>query len=241
MRWKIQLDGHTTGLQELSEAFQNDPQIFEDEGEYYLWSAQFEALDNSRDVRDIGNDIVTTVRNLGEIDSLRIGELDISNIVKIQNDGSEKIIVHLSARGIGVGRGSARIQIDDEELAPKATSTYKYTKLALKDNSVYELLRIRNNGDHWVNLYRIYEFIQDNIECDENIVAQGWWSKSEKNLFKRTANSPEAIGHEARHATGRSAPPDPMDHSEAKSLINGLIKNWLSHRESILKSKCNDN
>lgn len=93
-----------------------------------------------------------------------------------------------------------------------------------------------------MNLYRIYEYIQDNIESEQNIVDQGWWSKSEKSLFKHTANSPEAIGHEARHGSPReSAPPDPMDHAEAKSLIDNLINNWLDHRKEVLGSSDAEN
>jgi len=124
---------------------------------------------------------------------------------------------------------------------PRAESTYEYTQLALEDDKVQELIELRDNGDSWANLYRIYEYIQANVETDDNIIEQGWWSESEKGLFKRTANSSEAIGYEARHGDDRvPAPSDSMDHAEAKSLIDSLINDWLRHREEGMESSENE-
>lgn len=113
--------------------------------------------------------------------------------------------------------------------------------MALEDDKVQELIELRDNGDSWANLYRIYEYIQANVETDDNIIEQGWWSESEKGLFKRTANSSEAIGYEARHGDDRvPAPSDSMDHAEAKSLIDSLINDWLRHREEGMESSENE-
>jgi hypothetical protein len=237
MRWKVQLEGQENGLEQLSESFDEDPRIFEEDGEYYLWSPQFEQLDESSEVKDVSENIVRTVRHLGELDSVRVEDLETACVVEIQEDGSERKIVHLSAAVAATTAVSARVSIDGEELSPRAESTYKYTQLALKDDEVQKLIELRDNGDRWANLYRIYEYIQAHIEVEDNIVEQGWWSESEKDLFKQTANSPEAIGYEARHGDSRvPAPSDPMDHAEAKSLIDSLINDWLRHRKEVLES-----
>jgi|GEM_PF-4677663 len=237
MRWKVQLEGHAKGLEDLSESFDEDPRIFEEDGEYYLWSSQFERVDESIEVKDVGEDIVRTVRHLGELDSLRVGELEVVCVVEIQEDGSERKIAHVSGTAEATTTVSARVSVDGKEPPPIAESTYEYTRLALKDDKVQELIELRDNGDHWVNLYRVYEYIRDNTEGDENTVERGWWSNSDKSLFTHTANSPEAIGHEARHhgSGGPPSPSDPMTHSEAKSLINRLVENWIKHRRKIIE------
>lgn len=233
MRWKVQLGGREKGLEQLAESFNEDPKIFGEDGEYYLWSSKFEQLDESSEVKDVGEKIIRTVRHLGELDSLRIDDLDTSCVVEIQEDGSERKIIHASAAVATSTAVSAQISVDGEELPPRAESTYEYTQLALNDDKVQELIELRDNGDHWVNLYRIYEFIQDNIEDGENTVEKGWWSNTEKSLFKHTAQSPEAIGHEARHGKHIDPPSNPMDHSKAKALIDGLVDHWLRHRREI--------
>jgi len=237
MRWKVQLEGQENGLEQLSESFDEDPRIFEEDGEHYLWTSQFKQLDESGEVKDVGENIVKTIRHLGELNSLRVDDLNTSCVVEIQEDGSERKIIHASTAMTATAAVSARVSVNGEELPPRAESTYEYTQLALKDDKVQELMDLRDNGNRWANLYRIYEYIQANIEAEDNIVEQGWWSESEKDLFKRTANSPEAIGYEARHGDTRvSAPSDPMDHAEAKSLIDSLINDWLRHRKEVLES-----
>lgn len=237
MRWKVQLEGNETGLEQLSESFDEDPMIFKDGEEYYLWSSEFKQLSKSGDVRDEGQAIIKMVRHLGELDSLRVSDLGYSCVVEIQEDGSEDRIIHASIASADADAMSVRISTGEEELPPRAESTYEHTQLALNDDKVRELIDLWDNGDHWVNLYRVFEFIQDNIEAENNIVAQGWWSKSEKDLFKHTAQSPEAIGHEARHAKRKyTAPSTPMNHAEAKSLIENLIEDWLRHRTEVLES-----
>lgn len=224
-------------MKQLSESFDEDPRIFEEDGEYYLWSSQFKQLDEPGEVKYVGENRVRAVRHLGELDSLRVEDLDTSCVVEIQEDGSERRIRLLSASATDTTTASARISTDGEELPPRAESTYEYTQLAQEDDKVQELIELRDNGDRWANLYRIYEYIQANVETDDNIVEQGWWSESEKDMFKRTANSSEAIGCEARHGDDRvPAPSDPMDHAEAKPLIDSLINDWLRHRKEGLES-----
>jgi hypothetical protein len=230
MRWKVKLEGEKKGLKQLSDSFDETPRIFEEDEEYYLWSSKFEQLNESGDVKEVGEKIVKMVRHLGDLDSLSVKGLNTSHVVEIKEDGSERRIAHLSASATTVSAASVRISINGEKLPPRAESTYEYTQLALENDKVQELIQLRDNGDRWANLYRIYEYIQANVEADDSIVEQGWWSQSEKDLFKRTANSSEAIGCEARHGDDRvPAPSDPMDHSEAVSLIDGLINDWLKH------------
>lgn len=134
--------------------------------------------------------------------------------------------------------GPVRVTTTDEdgnkEVHQPADRTYELTQLAAKDDKVRELVGLLDKGDDWVNLYRIYEFIQANIDGDENIVDRGWWSSNEKDRFKQTANSRDAIGDDARHGQERiPAPDNPMNYSEAKTLVDSLIRNWLEHRNSV--------
>jgi hypothetical protein len=59
-------------------------------------------------------------------------------------------------------------------------------------------------------------------------VANGWATRAAVRQFKHTANSPGAIGHEARHGvdTGQP-PPTPMSLGDAKALVNGIAQRWL--------------
>lgn len=53
MRWKVQLEGPEKELEELSESFGEDPRIFEEDEEYYLWYSEFEQLGKFVDIQNV--------------------------------------------------------------------------------------------------------------------------------------------------------------------------------------------
>lgn len=240
MRWKVRLKGNGRGLRDLEESFDNDPKVFEEEG-YFLWSSQFQKVEESGEIREIAEDIVRAIRNFGERDSLRVEKLQVDHIIEILDDGSELTHIMAEPTTVKVTTGRARITSPEEDGVVQtflpADRTYEWTQLALKDEKVSELVDLVDKGYDWVNLYRIYDFIQDNIDSEDNIVSQGWWSESKKNLFKHTANSREAIGDEARHGNSGSGPADPMTLAEAKRLVDTLIDHWLRHRKQVIEGQ----
>jgi hypothetical protein len=212
--------------------------VFEDDGNYFLWSSQFEDIEESEEIRSTAKKIVLTIRNFGMKDSLHTEDLQVSHVHQIRDDGTEHVSVLAEASTINISAGPIRVTKTDEEgnkmVRQPADRIYELTKLAAEDEKVQELAGLLDNGDEWVNLYRIYEFIQANIEDDKNIVERGWWSSNQKELFKRTANSRDAIGNEARHGQDRTPAPDnPMSYSDAKALVDSLLQDWLDHRNNI--------
>jgi hypothetical protein len=158
-------------------------------------------------------------------------------VVREREDGTEHTFVQAETSTVGVTASTARIEVEGEneetEVFLPADRTNEWTQLTLRDEKVGDLADFLDRGDNWANLYQIYEFIQDNIESEDNIVSQGWWSESEKGRFKRTANSRDAIGDAARHANNRiPAPTDLMTQAEAKrhAFTSNFIK-CLYHRE----------
>jgi hypothetical protein len=238
MRWKVRLTGVESGLEDLSDSFTDDPEVFEDDGNYFLWSSRFEDLDEASDVQGSAERIVRLIRNFGAQDSLWVEELAASHIHEILNDGTELVSVFAEGETVKMSAGPARATSTSEdgtgETCFPADQTYEWTQLALEDEKVEEVVDLLDRGDDWVNLYRIYELIQDNIEGDQNIVDRSWWSSGEENQFTRTANSRDAIGDDARHGDEQTgSPSDPMTHQEAKRLIDTLIDNWLRHRKNL--------
>ena len=230
MKWKVRLTGDVKGLKILAESFTDDPEIFKEEDDFYLWCSQFEDLKDASEVRDTAREIVQTIRNIGLRDSLRTDDLQASHVRKMRDDGTERVFASLEAETVSVETRSMRINRTDEEGNEKvqrpADRTYELTRIASEDEKIRELAGLLDNGEDWVNLYRIYEFIQ------ANIVEKDWWSSTEKDRFKRTANSREAIGDEARHADQTGGNPiDPMTHEEAKQLIRNLVIEWIESKE----------
>lgn len=237
MRWEVKLQGNESGLEELAQSFSEEPKIVQREAddEYVLLSSQFRGVEDVEEIREISNNIVRAIRAYGKRDSLKIEDLEAGGVMKISDDGTKHHFVSATSTVAMTSSATASVVSEDGEVETfhPADRTYQWTQLALEDEKVSELAELLDKGDSWVNLYRIYEYIQDNIQDESNIVAQGWWSESEKNSFKRTANSRDALGNDARHGKDQvPAPEDPMTHAEATRLVETLVDRWLHHRES---------
>lgn len=241
MRWKVRLDGAESGLQDLEESFDDDPKIVAEDDHYYIRSQEFEDLNDSDEIRKTATNFVRYIRNFGKRDSLHVSDLESSHVVEEREDGTVHTYVRAETATIGIAataaRGVTEGENGKEEVFLPADRTEEWTQLALQDEKVGNLANLLDRGDDWVNLYRIYEFIQDNIKSEKNTVDQDWWSESEKDRFKQTANSRDAIGDDARHANDRiPAPTNPMTQAEAKRQIDTLVDHWLQHRKQISES-----
>lgn len=239
--WKVRLNGAESGLHDLEESFDDDPEIVTEDDNYFIRSQEFEDLNDPDEIRKKATNFVRYIRNFGRRDSLRVSDLEASHVVKEREDGTEYTYVQLEPATIGITASTTRVVTEgedgDTEVFLPADRTEEWTQLALQDEKVSELADLLDRGDDWVNLYRIYEFIQNNVESEDNIVDQGWWSESEKDRFKQTANSRDAIGDDARHANNRvPAPTNPMTQAEAKRQIDTLVDHWLQHRKQIVES-----
>jgi len=180
MKWKVRLTGSEMALVHLSDSFSDDPEIFAEDDAYYIQCSEFERLNKASEVRAAAKDLVRTIRTFGEKDSLRIENLEVSDIHETREDGSTRRIVLRGTNTITVST-SLHVEIvyedgSTEVIEPSADRTYERTRQSLEDEKVQELVSIQSRGNSWINLYRIFEYIQDNIDSDRNIIEQGWWS-----------------------------------------------------------------
>jgi len=94
-----------------------------------------------------------------------------------------------------------------------------YSKIN-KDNLLSKIMILLfDKGTDWVNLYRI-------IDCFEGkeLISNKWVTENDLKLLKHTANSPGAIGNEARHGAGYNEPPKkPMSLRIAQEIVKKII------------------
>ena len=116
-----------------------------------------------------------------------------------------------------------------EEDCP-AEPVVAWLELSKRDAHVKRALYlIKDEFETRSGLYKVYEVIQEDVG---NIPKKGWCNLAELKRFKQTANSPEALGVDARHGEMIPAPPDPMSLSSAKSLIRRLLDEWFKEKRT---------
>ncbi|MCF6153178.1 MAG: hypothetical protein E3K38_12990 [Candidatus Kuenenia stuttgartiensis] len=232
VKWEVQLSGDALDLKELSKSLVDDElRVLGRDGQYFLESNRFESLINSKEVASLAADILKVLTGAVRLSIGGRTPLQVVNTAMISPDGCKDVFVTVSDRVHVRATMSIEIARSDgtKEVFHPAHSIPLWIKVALTDQNVAKALRLFGTDEHnWVSLYRLYEVIVGDIGDSEKIVSKGWATKSSIRRFKRTANSPSAVGDDSRHGKESSTPPpDPLDIGEAKALVEFILHNWL--------------
>jgi hypothetical protein len=232
MKWEVQISGDAQDLKELSKSLINDElKIIERDGQFFLESTRFESTMTHQDVHFRASEILTILSGatrlaLGGRTPLRIG-----NIAKVKEDGTRDIFLSVSNTIHITGVTTVKIQGSNGtvKIVNPADRVPSWVNLGLTDAKVSKALRLLGTEENnWVNLYRLYEVIEDDIGGMDEIADRGWATKASIRRFKHTANSPTAVGDESRHGReSTTPPPNPMELGEARALVEVILHNWL--------------
>ncbi len=98
----------------------------------------------------------------------------------------------------------------------------KFIPLALDDKTVAKALRLCSRELDWVNLYRIYEVISEDI---------GGLISKEIKIFKGSANNSKVTGDHSRHGKiNVGTPEETMRLADAQHLIKSKVREWVYNK-----------
>lgn len=237
MTWKVRIIGNHRDIEELKKSF-SDVGISVTIGNdgYYLEYGQFAACKTAAEVLQISSKVLAILNGATRLALGGNSVITESGVLQEHADGTSQFHMYVSDK-INVRDSSSHKVMDSdgnviEEIGP-ADEVPVWVSMGLKDDSVEKVFRLFGLQHDWVGLYRIYEVIEHDAGGIDAIANNDWATKSSLKLFKHTANSPGAIGDDARHGKEASSPPQkPMLLSEARALIETLLHYWLRSKQS---------
>lgn len=236
MRWEVYITGPQSVLSEMALAFNDgEPTITREGDQFLVRSRTFENMVDASEVRIEAERIVEALSGISRILLQGDAQLKIASVVEVKAGGSRNIFVQLEPavlRMTGglmssiVTRGDGRV----EEHRPSDPAP-KWLAKALNDPAAARALRLRDAGLlSWTDLYRLYEVIEAGVGGESAILEKTWASRSQLRQFKHSANSVSAAGDEARHGVEPTQPPaKAMTLPDARSLVDGLLQQWLEN------------
>lgn len=228
--WHVQLQGEQFDLQELKEILLgHDPCIIEEDSNFYVTSKAWDQLQDSSEVHNQAKSLIQLLDSAAYIHFRDTGPLTIGNIVRIDDDGRKHSFVSVEesvhardwARATAVGANNQPIESTTEHQIIKVLRVSTHHAVAA------DALKFLRKGD-WVSLYKTYEIVQDEVHGKEEIIRRGWLTSQSISRFKQMAQSRQALGDEARHASRKFIPPKkPMSIHEARAIIADLLLKWI--------------
>jgi hypothetical protein len=231
--WQIAITGNPSSLRKASDIFSFDEDGFEIkkiDTRFYI-EADIDAK-NENEVRREGERIAILINGILRVvttEKANIGLTGTKEVKRLNDDGTPSIgFITTTVQGMSTSvkatitdeDGNIESQYPDDEIK-------KILKTANKDETVHKVLQLSGNLDSWVNLYRMYEIIKDDVNGDDELKKISGISKAKFTLFRRTANHQDAVGLQARHGALKKEPPNkPMPLTVARNLIRKLIIQW---------------
>ncbi len=234
MSWLVQLGCDPTDLSALAQSLTGPEfSISHDGQQYVLASSHFNAGDDAKTVREKAVQFTTMLSGAARLALDAQQSIQVGAVFRNLPDGKREIFAFLEPGVIRFRAMSPTVKVTHangtEEVFHPADPIVTWLPAALADKAIADVLALIAGGVlDWVNLYRVFEIVEADTGGIDKIVANDWATKTSMRLFKHTANSPGAIGLDARHGTQSAQPPAaPMSLSEARSLINAIIHAWL--------------
>ena len=205
MKWQVQLSGDHLDLKELCKSLTDaDLRIYEKNVQYFLESSKFEQFTTHQEVSSLAAEILTVITGAVRLSIGRRSPLHVVGTVRVRPDGGRDIFMTADngvfmINGRSVGMKITRADGTIEVVNP-TDNVPGWVKLSLLDSKVAKALRLFGTEEHdWVNLYRVYEVIEEDIGGINKMVRHRWTTRASIKRFKQTANSPAAVGDASRH------------------------------------------
>lgn len=230
-RWSVRLKGEAFDLEDLVELVTSPTlRVVKSGAEFILESATFESLEETVPVLAEAQRLLPLLNGIGKLKRTAFRDVDVDGCVyEHPSDGDERrqhAIVQMETLQVRVRFPQRSVLIDGQPAGPGPgeSETDRWLALAALDADVGDALHMWSGSHDWVNLYRVFEIIEGRAD----IVASGWASRNEAERFARTANHPDAVGADARHARSSvQPPPKPMTLEEAAAFIRRNLTAWL--------------
>ena len=230
--WEVELAGDSFDLDELVLSMsKTEPSICKTLHGYILRSEYFNQMNTHAEVEESATEILSVLNGICVVLLSTRKSISISAIAKVFPGQPRQTYISVQDGFHAKGTFSMVVTNSDGTVVTtyQADPAVAWLKLASDNLQVAKVFRLLNDPHlNWGPMYKIFEIILDDMQGFKPISDLGWASQSAMKRFKHTANSPTAAGDLARHGVEPTSPPAaPMAMSEAKSLIDTLVHNWL--------------
>ena len=229
-RWLIELSGDRMDLEEFPRWFP-DGKIFaiEEKGRFFLTGPEFDCLPNVEAVR---NDAIGALDRFWAVISLLwsgVRRPTISSISQETDEGGRSTYVLISGSATLRAKASGTLEVGGIPATPGPTQAQELLRIAKQSPNLDIALSVwAHPYRSWAQLYRILGEVEKYL--GEPVNKKGFCSDNKRERFRRTANSAEAAGIDARHEAGGSRKPDdPMSLEEGTSFIADILLTVLQN------------
>lgn len=193
MNWAVRLVGNSFDVEEIELSF-TSPQLYikKIDNNYFIMSEKFDNINNAEEVFKLAKEYLNKIIASIYIFKGYKPRINVDLVMNLENPNLKQCYM-FNEENINITDRVRITLIDETGEHVKENDIFKESfELSLIDEKVEKALELvyKEGTKDWVNLYRIYEIIKNDIDP----VKQGWVKRKVIDNFKHTANHPAAAG-----------------------------------------------
>jgi len=219
--WYVDLKGESGDLEEVSKRYRSKAiSILKKNNRFIMISEHFSLLSSSAEVHSRAVHLLKKINGSMQVVLDDYKPVSVQSVAHIDDRGRLSKTITFTLNIIDVGEKRSKESKMPEKFWPE---------VADQDRNVAKLLDFFSQELNWINLYRIWEVIQE--DQGSKVFEKGWIEKKIVKCFKQTANSFGAIGDASRHGHEKiPSPKSPMKLENAKKYICSVAAKWLGEK-----------
>ncbi len=217
-RWLIRLEARLDDLREFEHWFPNGPAFVFSEGEnYFLTGSALESHTDAGCAMAASEQFIEELYAVVSLLCRTVKHPKAAAILREDDKGVRQEHVLLAVEFVIDLRGWSKGNGGPTQAQQMLEGSRKDPRLGTA------LLLWADERRTWPRLYRILEELE--FYLGKRVDQEGLCSSTVRERFRRSANTAEVAGKDARHASGKHLPPtQPMSLREATSLVSGLLQ-----------------
>ncbi len=230
---KARLKGHEFDLITLAELFrEGDPAVATDDEGYYLsFVAPDDLFRDGGRLYEAASSLLCQVNGVGRANGSDFRPIGLVGRFSDETGHQHQVVLADAAEVRGQAFAVAVAMNGQQVAAPPAPGP-GYVQLGRTHPDVAEALAILGKAGpppDWVDLYKIFEIVRDNVGGRKALEQRRWVSASKLGAFTASADRPDISGAQARHARTDPKPPRgrTMTLAEARQMIGALVIAWM--------------
>jgi hypothetical protein len=226
-RWTIQLIGEPFDVEEYVANFPvGSAFVFQRDGQRFLTGEAFEAFQDARDVQEYAEQLVDLWHAALTLRQPNLYRPKLGGISREYEDGRKSAFVGVKGVTVRSKVGPVAVLVNG---VPHSGPTAARRSLDAADRSAHlrrAMLLWSASHRSWPRLFTILEEVETHL--GRSVVDAAYADETGRERFKRTANSAESAGLDARHASGKFAPaPNPMKLDEGTEFVRTILRRAL--------------
>jgi hypothetical protein len=219
--WQIELIGNEKDIKLLESLLLDSPyQITSLQNQKLLTLYGVSPKADIESVHTASDNLIDIINGVAKLYYKSFGGVSFTRVSRLDKNGKRIVYGYITA--------NAR-DFTITAINPKDRTLLSWIEIAFANKEIARALYLYGSLEpNWKNLYMILEVIEDSFSGEVGLLKADLAPKKDIKLFKRTAQSYEAIGREARHGTLRFRKPRaPMSLANSQNLMSTLIREWI--------------